>query len=46
VAALSISVLALNMGSRREGELARLIVDAADLLSSRLGNTRRLSAAF
>jgi IclR family transcriptional regulator, KDG regulon repressor len=46
VAALSISVLRLNMGSRREGELARLIVDAADLLSSRLGNTRRLSAAF
>jgi IclR family transcriptional regulator, KDG regulon repressor len=45
VAGVSVSVLALNMGSRREGELARLIVNAADLLSSRLGYSRRLSVA-
>jgi IclR family KDG regulon transcriptional repressor len=46
VAAISISVLALNMGSRREGELAKLVMEAADRLSSRLGNPRRISAAL
>jgi len=37
VAAISVSVLASNMGSLREGELAALVVEAADRLSRRLG---------
>jgi len=46
VAAMSVSALALNMGSRREAELSRLVMDAADRLSSRLGSPRRLGAAL
>jgi IclR family KDG regulon transcriptional repressor len=46
VAAISVSVLATNMGPRREVELARLVTDAADRLSNRLGSPRRLGAAL
>lgn len=46
VAAISVSALAMSMGSRREVELARLVTEAADRLSSRLGSPRRLGAAL
>jgi len=44
VAAISVSVLATNMGARREVELARLVMEAAERLSNRLGSPRRLGA--
>jgi len=46
VAALSISVPAARMGSRRERELGKLVVETTDDLSRRLGNLSRSSAAF
>ena len=46
VAALSISVPAARMGSRRERELGKLVVETADHLSRRLGNVSRSSAAL
>jgi DNA-binding IclR family transcriptional regulator len=46
VAALSISVPAARMGSRRERELGKLVVETADQLSRRLGNSSRSAAAL
>lgn len=46
VAALSISVPAARMGSLRERELGTLVMETADNLSRRLGNSSRSPAAL
>ncbi|HEY8760070.1 MAG TPA: IclR family transcriptional regulator [Candidatus Dormibacteraeota bacterium] len=46
VAALSISVPAARMGSRRERELGTLVMETADNLSKRLGHSSRSAEAL